>query len=277
MSSTEVASTAAENLRHMQRAASRTTAVIMLGRLAVMIVLLLAWEWGYRAVGETYVASPGAVAGRIFTLFASGEIWHHLRSTLLVAGVGFVAGWLAGFALPLLLQRSQRLMAAVEPYVIGAMGIPLFALIPLLILWFGIGLSPKIVIVTSMVFFMIFITTLSGLRSLDRKLVDMARVIGASGWQVTTRIHRHAMLPFLFAGLKLSVPRAISAAIVSEFLVADSGLGYYIEHGRQTADTVGVFAGITLVTLLVLCCDLLLTAWQRSQTRWQIQPHATES
>ena len=253
------------------------TATVALGRLAVVIMMLLTWEWGYRALGETYVASPWAVAWRIVALFAGGEIWHHLRSTLLVAGVGFAAGWLAGFALPLLLQRSGRLMAAVEPYVIAAMGVPLFALIPLLILWFGIGLSPKIVIVTSMVFFVIFITTLSGLRALDRKLVDMARVLGASSWQVTSRIHRHAMLPFLFAGLKLSVPRAISAAIVSEFLVADSGLGYYIEHGRQTADTVGVFAGIALVTLLVLCCDLLLSAWQRSQTRWQRQPSGTES
>lgn len=244
---------------------------LVLGRILVATVLLLAWEWGYRALGGTYVASPVAVARRIIQLFAGGEIWQHLYSTLLVAAVGFTAGWLAGFALPILLSRSRRTMAAVEPYVIAAMGIPLFALIPLLILWFGIGMSPRIVIVTSMVFFMVFITTLSGLRALDRRLVDMGRILGASNWQITMQIRRHAMLPFIFAGLKLAVPRAISAAIVSEFLVSDSGLGYYIEHGRQTADTVGVFAGIVLVALLVLCCDLLLSAWQRSQTRWQGQ------
>jgi NitT/TauT family transport system permease protein len=251
--------------------AGPSAARVGLGRCLVAVALLVIWELGHRALGVTYVAAPLDVAQRVAKLFASGEIWHHLRSTLLVAGVGFAAGWLGGFALPLLLQRSRRLMAAIEPFVLAAMGVPLFALIPLLILWFGIGMSPRIVIVTSMVFFMIFITTLSGLRALDRRLVDMGRILGASDWQVVTLIQRHAMLPFLFAGLKLSVPRAISATIVSEFLVADSGLGFYIEQGRQTADTVGVFAGIVLVTLLVLCSDLLLSAWQRSQMHWQTQ------
>jgi NitT/TauT family transport system permease protein len=249
---------------------------ITLGRILVGALLLLGWEVAHRILGGTYVAAPGAVAARVLALVASGEVWRHLYATLLVAAVGFLLGWLAGFALPILLSRSRRLMAAVEPYVIAAMGIPLFALIPLLILWFGIGMSPRVVIVTSMVFFMVFITTLSGLRALDRRMVDMARVLGASDWQLTRHIRRHAIRPFLFAGLKLAVPRAISATIVSEFLVSQAGLGYYIEHARQTADTVGVFAGILLVVALVAASDLILSAWERRATRWQAAPGAAE-
>ncbi|MGE0801282.1 MAG: ABC transporter permease [Lautropia sp.] len=239
------------------------------GRLLVLAALLLAWAWGHRAVGDTYVAAPLAVAGWIAGDFASGAVWPHAIATLLVAAIGFCAGWLAGAAVPLLLIRSRRWQAALEPAIIVAMGIPLFALVPLLILWFGIGMTPKVVIVAFMVFFIVFISTLAGLRAIDRRLLDMGRVLGASEWQLTTRIRRQAMLPFLFAGLKIAVPRALSATVVGEFLVADRGLGYRIEQARQTADTVGVFAGIMLVTLLVLGCDLLLTAWQRRQTRWQ--------
>ncbi len=242
------------------------------GRILVAVLLLVGWEVAHRMLGTTYVAAPGAVAWRVVALASSGEIWQHLHATLLVASVGFLLGWLAGFALPILLSRSRRLMAAVEPFVIAAMGIPLFALIPLLILWFGIGVSPRVVIVTSMVFFMVFITTLSGLRALDRRMVDMGRVLGATDWQLTMHIRRHAMRPFLFAGLKLAVPRAISATIVSEFLVSENGLGYYIEHGRQTADTVGVFAGIALVVMLVAASDLILSAWERRASRWQVAP-----
>ena len=249
---------------------------ITLGRILVAALLLLGWEIAHRLLGDTYVAAPVAVSSRVVALVTSGEIWQHLHSTLLVAAVGFLLGWLAGFALPILLSRSRRLMSALEPYVIGAMGIPLFALIPLLILWFGIGMSPRVVIVTSMVFFMVFITTLSGLRALDRRVMDMGRVLGATDWQLTLHIRRHAMRPFLFAGLKLAVPRAISATIVSEFLVAENGLGYYIEHGRQTADTVGVFAGIVLVVMLVAGCDLVLSAWDRRAARWQPVPGGLE-
>lgn len=239
------------------------------GQAALLVALWLFWAWGYHAVGETFVAEPSAVARRIGVLVASGALWPHLGATLFASAVGFVFGWLAGFALPLSLGRSRRLMSAVEPFLIAAMGIPLYALVPLLILWFGIGMTPKIVIVAFMVFFIVFVSTLSGLRALEHRLVDMARVLGASEWQLTLLIRRQAMLPFLFAGLRLAVPRAISAAIVGEFLVADRGLGFYIEHSRQTADTVGVFAGIVLVTLLVLGCDMLLAAIQRRQTRWQ--------
>ena len=239
------------------------------GQAALLLLLVAFWAWGHRAVGDTFVAAPAAVAQRIGTLVASGALWPHLGATLFAAALGFVFGWLAGFALPLVLGRSRRLMSAIEPFIIAAMGIPLYALVPLLILWFGIGMTPKVVIVAFMVLFIVFVSTLSGLRALEHRLVNMARVLGANEWQLTMLIRRQAMLPFLFSGLRLAVPRAISAAIVGEFLVADRGLGFYIEHSRQTADTVGVFAGIVLVTLLVLGCDMLLAALQRRQTRWQ--------
>jgi NitT/TauT family transport system permease protein len=242
---------------------------LLLARAVLVLALLALWEAGHRALGTTYIAGPVEVAARVAGLFASGKVWPDLGATLLAAGLGFAIGWLLGFVLPVLLGFSARASDAVEPYVLFAMGIPLFALIPLLILWFGIGITPKVVIVVFMVFFIVFITTFTGLRGVDRRWLDMGRVMGATRWQLTTMISRHAMVPHLFAGLKIAVPRAISAAIVGEFLVADKGVGHYIENARQTADPVGVFAGIVLVMVLVLVSDLLLGRLQRHALRWQ--------
>ncbi len=238
-------------------------------RCVLVVLLLLVWQGGHLLLGNTYVAGPLDVALRIATIALNGQLWPHVGATMLAAGSGFVIGWLLGFGCAILLSFSPRAAAAFEPYVMLAMGIPLFALIPLLILWFGIGITPKVVIVVSLVFFIVFITTFSGLRGIDRRLLDMARVMGASRRQITGKISRHAILPHVFAGLKIAVPRAISAAIVGEFLVADRGLGFYIEQSRQTVDPVGVFAGIVLVTLMVMLSDLLLGFLQRRAFRWQ--------
>jgi NitT/TauT family transport system permease protein len=248
-------------------------AAVTVARLALVALALGVWQAGHELLGNAYVAGPLDVARRIAEITADGQLWPHLGATLLAAGLGFVIGWALGFASAVLLNFSPRASSAFEPYVMVAMGIPLFALIPLLILWFGIGITPKVVIVVSLVFFIVFITTFSGLRSIDRKLLDMARVMGASRRQITDTISRHAILPHVFAGLKIAVPRAISAAIVGEFLVADRGLGYYIEQARQTVDPVGVFAGIVLVTILVLLSDILLGWLQRRAFQWQHSTH----
>ncbi|MEP6970575.1 MAG: ABC transporter permease [Betaproteobacteria bacterium] len=238
-------------------------------RLVLVVLLLLGWQFGHQMLGSVYIAAPLDVALRIVQIAANGQLWPHVGATLLASGVGFAIGWLLGFAGAVLLNFSPRAALAIEPYIMLAMGVPLFALIPLLILWFGIGITPKIVIVVSLVFFIVFISTFSGLRNIDRKLLDMARVMGASRGQIIAKVSRHAILPHVFSGLKIAVPRAISAAIVGEFLVADRGLGFYIEQSRQTVDPVGVFAGIVLVTLLVMLSDMVLGWLQRRAFRWQ--------
>lgn len=242
---------------------------VLLARLGLVVLLLLAWEAGHRALGTTYIAGPLDVAIRLSQMVSSGAVWPHLGATLLASALGFAIGWTAGFALAALLSVSPRASAAVEPYILFAMGIPLFALIPLLILWFGIGITPKVVIVVFMVFFIVFITTFTGLRQVDRRWLDMGRVMGATRGQLMAKVSFQAMVPHLFAGLKIAVPRAISAAIVGEFLVADKGLGFTIEQARQTADPVGVFTGIVLVTALVMAADVLVGGLQRRAMRWQ--------
>lgn len=244
-------------------------AVVFGGRIALALLLLLGWEWAARRLGLLYLAGPLDVAVRSWELVRSGELLRHTAATLAATFLGFGIGWVAGTLLPFVLLRSPRVTAAVEPWIIASMGIPKFALTPLLILWFGIGLTPKVVVVAFMVFYMIFLNTFAGLRSVDPRLTRMAQVVGASRWQLARRVLWPSMQPFVLSGLKISLPRALSAAIVGEFLVADQGLGHYIEHARQAGDTVGVFTGIALVTLLVMGLNAMLVAWEGHVLAWR--------
>jgi sulfonate transport system permease protein len=158
---------------------------------------------------------------------------------------------------------------AVEPYIMATMGIPKYALAPWLILWFGIGDTPKLVVVVLMVFYIVFITTFAGIRAVDQRLINMARIAGASELVISREIIWKSLLPFFFTGLKVALPRAVSATIVGEFLVASEGIGHYIEHSRQVSDTVGVFAGIVIATTLVLAINAVVNVIERRALSWR--------
>lgn len=247
----------------------KPAARIALGRLVLGLALLAIWEAAARRLGTGFVAGPVAVAERLWQITVSGEIFTQTLATTQATGLGFLIGTAAGIVLPLVLRLSGRATSAIEPFVMASMGIPIFALAPLLILWFGINLTPKVVITAAMVFYIIFVASFAGLRAVDRRLVAMARIVGARDWAVMREIHGHAMQPYLFTGFKIALPRALSATIVGEFLVADRGLGFYIENARQQADTTGVFAGVVVVTVLVLGLDRVLQRIEARALRWR--------
>jgi NitT/TauT family transport system permease protein len=120
-----------------------------------------------------------------------------------------------------------------------------------------------------MVFYIIFITTSAGIGAVDRRLVNMARVAGASEAVIAREIIWKSLLPFFFTGLKVALPRAVSATIVGEFLVATEGIGHYIEHSRQVSDTVGVFAGIVIAMALVLSINAVVNVVERRALGWR--------
>ena len=242
---------------------------IHLWRLAVGIGLLAAWQIAAEATGKLFIAGPLDVAQRIGELAQSGELWVHSLATFEEALAGYGLGAAAAIALPYLLRLSPRLMTALDPYMAAAMALPKLALAPLIILWFGIGMLSKILFVASLVFFLIFFNVLAGVLAADPRLIAMARVAGAGEWMVAREIIWNSSMPYLITGLKISLPRGISAAVVGEFLAADAGLGYYIEYSRDQADTVGIFTGIVVVTIYVLVLNAILKRVQLSALAWR--------
>jgi len=219
-------------------------------------------------VGQAASESRGVASGTYLACYFLGGLVGSAVLGQLFDRFGWIA-CVAGVLLPFLLHRSPRVSAAVEPYIMASMGIPKYALAPWLILWFGIGDLPKLVVVTLMVFYIIFITTSAGIRAVDQRLIDMARIAGAGETAIAREIIWKSLLPFFFTGLKVALPRAVSATIVGEFLVATQGVGHYIEHSRQVADTVGVFAGIVIAMVLVLSINAVVNVVERRALGWR--------
>jgi NitT/TauT family transport system permease protein len=239
------------------------------GRIALALLLLIAWKLGADIAGQLYVADPFKVFERIVTDTWSGALIHDVYVTLRISAIGFAIGCAAGVALPFVLRRLPRLTAAVEPYIMASVGIPKYALVPLFILWFGIDDAPKLWLIGLLVFYPVFIAVFAGIRNVDRRLIDMARIVGASESAISREVIWNSLLPFFFASLKIALPRAVSAAVIGEFLVGNEGLGYLIESSRQNFDTTGVFAGIVVATALVLAINAALVLVDRRFSAWR--------
>ncbi len=242
---------------------------VTFGRIALALLLLVAWKIGADVAGPVYAADPIKVVQRIVEDTANGTLLRHVYVTLRLAALGFAIGCFFGVAVPFVLRRLPRLTTAVEPYIMASVGVPKYALVPLFILWFGIDDAPKLWLVGLLVFYPVFIAVFAGIRNVDPRLVNMARVAGASEAAISREVVWNSLLPFFFASLKIALPRAVSAAIIGEFLVGNEGLGYLIEYSRQNFDTTGVFAGVVVATALVLVINAILVWTDRRFSAWR--------
>lgn len=239
-------------------------------RLLPGLLLLVFWEFASgRLIREVYVSRPSAVAARLVDMFASGEIqpqlWVTLQELLLGYGIGVSAGVLAGYAL----GRSPRAAAIFEPYLMAFYGIPKIALAPLFIIWFGIAIWSKVALAGTMVFFLVFYTVYAGVRGVDREIVNLARLMGASEAQLTRHVYLPAAAPFVLLGMRMAIPYSVIGVIVGEFTASTRGLGLFISQASATYDPAGVFAGIALLLIFILTAGALAGRLERRLLRWR--------
>lgn len=232
-------------------------------RLLGLAAFVLVWECASRALGAYWVPGVGQVAARIQGDWVAGRLLADVASTSALLAAGTAMGALAGGGLAVLLRLSARADAAAQPFVTAVMSIPKLGLVPLLVLWFGTGWMPKLLLVALTVLFIVFSLTYAGLATVDARLLMTARVFGATQGQLTRHVVVPSVLPFIFTGLQVALPWAVSAALVGEYLAAKRGIGHGIEAARQLGDTVGVHQGIVLATALVLLCSGLLRGLRR--------------
>jgi NitT/TauT family transport system permease protein len=195
--------------------------------------------------------SPELVAARFISAWADGTIAPHafrtLYEVLLGFGVGASLGLIVGYALARL-PLAERL---VSPYLVAAQAVPILAVAPLLALWFGPGLTAKIVICALIVFFPVAIATMVGVRAVDARLLELARSLRATRWQVVTTVEIPAALPAIFGGLRVGVTLAVVGAIVGEWAGADRGLGLLVNIAKGSLfDTPLLFATLLTIALL---------------------------
>ncbi|MEP9347919.1 ABC transporter permease [Xanthobacter sp. KR7-225] len=238
--------------------------------LAPGIALIAFWQWASgRLIKELYVSKPTAVAERLYELFASGEIFPHLWITGQELVLGYVIGVGAGIVGGYALGRSPRLSAIFEPYVMAFYGVPKIALAPLFIIWFGIGMWSKVALAAIMVFFLVFYNVYSGVKSVDRELVNLAKVMGANERQLTTHVYLPAAAPYVVLGMRMAIPYSVIGVIVGEFTSSMQGLGLFIHEASATYDPAGVFAGITILLAFVITANFLAGRLERRLLRWR--------
>jgi len=240
-----------------------------LDRAIVLVVLLAIWQVAGMILGIYWVSTPWATLSQFFATLWDGELIRQSGYTIEEAAMGAVIGGVPAVVLPFLLRRSPIMVAILDPFMVGGYGAPKLALAPLFILWFGIGVESKIALVASVLFFVVYFSTLAGVRSLDAKLVQMAQLLGASEQQVARKVIFPSAVPHIFAGFRIGLPYAIGAAVIAELISSNRGLGYLVQVGAMNFDTTQCFVAILAATIIVHAVGWGVDATEALLLRWR--------
>lgn len=240
-----------------------------LAPVALVVVLLAGWEVGVRVadVPDYVLPAPSAIAAVIVA--DAGLLAGHVASTATTALLGLALGTVAGVLLAILLATWRSARDAVLPLLVVSQSIPMVVLAPVLVVWFGFGVLPRVLVVALVCFFPIALSAAAGLLAADRDQVALVRSMGGDRLAVARHVTVPGALPSVFTGLKLAGSYAMFGAIVGEWIGASSGLGIYIERSRASYATDQVFAGVTLIAVISVALFLVLTAVERRATPWR--------
>lgn len=237
---------------------------------ALPVALLLAWELAARIgwLSSRILPEPLAVAQAFWSLAVSGELWEHLKTSLWRAASGFAIGAGAGLALGLLTGTWRQAETLLDTTLQMVRNIPALALIPLVILWFGIDETAKLFLLAVGVFFPVYLNTFHGIRSTDAGLVEMARSYGLRGWPLYREVILPAALPSILVGVRFSLGLVWVLLIVAETISAQAGIGYMTMNAREFLQTDVVLVGILLYAVLGKLADMLARGLEQHYLRW---------
>jgi NitT/TauT family transport system permease protein len=219
-----------------------------------------------------FISSPVDVFNALLNLFTDADVLSHLGTTAIEVAIAFVISVVLGIASAVVLDRNERLSSLLSPYIAALNSMPRVALGPVFILWFGIGMASKIVLAASLGYFIVLVSTLGGLRTVDRDLLLMSRLYGASNLRLFWHVRLPWALPSVFAGLKLTLIYCTSGAVIGEMIAAKSGLGLLVQTFSGQFDIASVLA---VMVVLVVCVVVIITAFEWLERRLLAWAHGT--
>jgi NitT/TauT family transport system permease protein len=210
---------------------------------------LLIWEALSRLAVDNslFLAAPSQILYAIFNLARSGVLWRHIYISGIEFLVGYVIASVLGIAMGLAMAESERAKSIMQPWISGLYATPTIALGPLFLLWFGIGIWSKVLVVITLVLFTVIINTEVGLRTTSPRLIEMLRSFGASRQQIFWKLSLPSATPFILAGLKLGIGRGLIGVVVAELFGSRAGLGQLISQSADSFNMPNLFAAVVIL------------------------------
>ncbi len=243
---------------------------------AVIVLLLIIWELlpyfvPMKQGTKLFFTVPSRILATLWQMFASGSIWAPLGVSATAFAIGLALAIAAGLPLGILLGRSSTLNAMFDPFITAFNATPRLVFLPLLMLWFGIGLWSKVAIVFLGALFPLLINTYEGVRNADKLLINVVRSFGANEWDIARLVVVPNSLPFIVVGLRLAIGRAILGVVVAEFFGSQDGLGVVMVRAASSFKVDVVFAGLIVFAALSLMMTGLVKLVEERMNRWRPQ------
>lgn len=242
--------------------------------LASLLLALLGWELSARLgkFPSFILPLPALVARRFVQVAQDGTLLRHAAFTLFEVLLGLALGVSLSTFLGYWLAKSPLLERLLSPFIVASQSVPIVAIAPLLVIWFGPGWFSKVLICALIVFFPVLVNTLVGLRSVPADLRDLMRSLRATRWQMIRHLEVPAAMPVFLGGLRIGATLSVIGAVVGEFVGSDRGLGFMINRARGVYDTALVFVAVLALITLAMCLYGLVVWLERYLLAWQETP-----
>jgi NitT/TauT family transport system permease protein len=239
-------------------------------RVALIAAFLLAWEGAVRSfdVPAFILPPPSKIFAALYRGIASSLYIGHIGVTLAETFLGFALGSVLAFSLGIAVALSRNVEYFLYPFIVMFQAMPKVALAPLVIIWFGLGITSKVVSAALVAFFPLMVNTIAGLRSADGDRVNLMRSLAASRWQIFWMLQLPNAMPYIFAGLEIAMIFALIGAIVGEFVGATAGLGMLIQSMNFTMDVAGQFSILLILSVLGLLLNEIVSVVRRRVLFW---------
>lgn len=218
---------------------------------------------------ELLIPPPSSVARSFWKLTVNGQLNKHFAATLLEFAYGFSAACVIGVVIGYFMGMYKRFDEIMDPWIATLYSIPIITVVPLIIIWFGIGMTSKVIVVFKITAVAIILNTAAGIKNLDPVWLELAKSLRLSGWETTCKIRLPGALPYIITGMRLGVGRALLGVVVAELMAANAGLGYLLRDSSETWDSPKLFVTVFLLAGIGLVSFNLIKRFERRMAPWR--------
>jgi NitT/TauT family transport system permease protein len=240
--------------------------------LALLVILIALWQLASgRLIAPVWISSPALVWERVVQSAGDGSLARNVYATFEETILGLAIGVVLGVVIGIVLSNTVGFARVIDPYLVGIYSLPRVALAPFFVLWFGIGLQSKVLLVVSIAFFPVLFNVRQGMNSIDGDLVDVYRSMRAGRWPMLRDVVVPSVLPWIVSSIKIAIGMALIGAVVGEMVGADRGLGWLVTQSINNFDMTGAMMSLLLMAVIATVLTGLMTLAERWMFRWQAE------